>query len=201
MISDMFDSIEGLPGLRRIYQQIDREARTFVEKTALKCPECCGQCCYAPSSNIEATILEMMLPALELWRNGEALSVIDRISKISPDSHCIFFSPQKDPGSGRCSIYPNRALICRLFGIAGNLDKYKKIRFSPCLWMQKEMPDQAMRIRRMLKSGLIILVFSTYRYRVLSLNPLLARELYPINTALALALQRVGYYRQYKGTA
>jgi len=199
----MFDSIEGLPGLRRIYQQIDREARTFVEKTALKCPECCGQCCYTSSSNIEVTILEMMLPALELWRKGEALAIIDRLTKIFPDSHCIFFSPQEDPGngSGRCSIYPNRALICRLFGISGNLDKYKKIRFSPCLWMQKEMPDQEMRLRRMLKSGLVIPVFSTYRYRVLSLNPLLASELYPINTALALALQRVGYYRQYKGTA
>ena len=197
LIPDMAHSVEGLQGLSKLYDRIYTETTSIIEKAGLKCPPLCGKCCNTPSSNIEVTVFEMLLPAIELWKKGEAPAIMERLEKSSSKSRCILFIPLQAPDSGRCGMYHNRALICRLFGIAGHFDKYQKIQFSPCLEIKKETPDKETEVQKMLTNGLSMPVFSLYRERVYALNPLLTEKLYPINTALRRALERVGFYLMY----
>ena len=193
MIWDKFKSIEGLEKLRDLYKQIEMETESFMAEMSLQCPPLCGECCDTPSFNIEATVFEMLLPAIELWEKGEAPAVLDRLAKLPPESRCLLFIPFQEPGSGKCGMYQNRALICRLFGVSGNRDKYRRIRFSPCFRLKRETPAIEIQTQTLIEQGVNVPLFSNYRQQILGLNPLLAEKLYPINTALDLALQKTGF--------
>jgi uncharacterized protein len=194
MIEEIYNSIEGLDKLRSIYDQIDKEIESFVEKSGLQCPGLCGKCCNTHSYNIESTVFEMILPAMELLENGKAQLFIEKLGNSPEELRCVFFNPGKTHDKGRCAYYHNRGLVCRLFGFSGFFDKYSNITFSLCSKIKSEKPEKETFIQNLIENGLNIPLLSFYRHELLDLNPLLAEKLYPINTALKIALEKTGYY-------
>ncbi len=195
MINDLFNAVEGLASLKNIYEELEKETALFQEKTAVCCPEGCGICCITSSKNIEASIFEMILPAAELWINGDAGLIIERLEKFDPEeSCCVLFIPADENQNGRCRMYRNRCLFCRLFGFSGFKDKYDKLRFTTCARIKNGMQDKIKKTEEMINNGLSLPLSLIYRNKIIDLNPMLAQKLYPINTAIYMALIKTGYY-------
>ncbi|MDD5634845.1 MAG: YkgJ family cysteine cluster protein, partial [Candidatus Omnitrophica bacterium] len=105
-----------------LFKKADSEIEGFKAKTALECPSGCGHCCE--KVDLEATILEFMPLAIDLWRTKQAEFYLEEIQKLNSPSRCVFYEPGlKGQGLGRCKVYRLRGLICRLFGFSGSRDK------------------------------------------------------------------------------
>lgn len=98
-----------------LYRQMDAQTATLQAATGLQCPCGCSQCCENPES--EATPLEVLPVALELFRRGEDRAWLERAGEGGA-KFCAFYPP--DPfirGNGSCLAYPWRPAL-RLFGFA-----------------------------------------------------------------------------------
>jgi hypothetical protein len=80
-----------------------------------------------------------MLPlAFHLFRTRQAELVLKRIERQVDSNRCILFRPDRgSPGSGACSEYHSRALVCRLFGFAGGNDRRGQPRLAFCRIMRQ----------------------------------------------------------------
>ena len=114
-----------------LYSQIDRQTSEFQSKTGLQCPPGCGQCCE--SSVAQATVLELLPAAEELFSRGEAQQWLGCIASIRNNERCVFYYPDPlIPGNGRCELYLLRPSVCRLFGFAVMKNKDGKPELITC---------------------------------------------------------------------
>ena len=125
-----------------VYRQADHAVTAFREATALACPGGCVHCCF--SEKVEATVLEMIPAAYALFRANQAELILKRIEKEHDSKQCLLFRPDlSTPDSGGCTIYPYRALVCRLFGFAGNTDRDGVAQLARCRRMPLVTPPTA----------------------------------------------------------
>jgi uncharacterized protein len=175
-----------------LYDRIDQETAQFQAETGLHCPPGCGKCCENP--DIETTVLEMMPVALELWRTGEASAYLERLSTLNGSEHCLFYHP--DPfvsGNGRCSIYPWRPTLCRLFAFATVKNKQGNPELAACIRQKQTIPEQVEGAKNAIASGMNAPNFGEIANEVANLDPSLGSDRFPINQALEKALKRVGF--------
>ncbi|NJL36662.1 MAG: YkgJ family cysteine cluster protein [Leptolyngbyaceae cyanobacterium SM1_4_3] len=181
-----------------LYSQIDQQTRAFQAETQLHCPTGCGRCCENP--HVEATLLEMVPLAVELFRQGEAVKWLESADESNETNACLFYEPDpRTPGNGRCQVYPWRPSICRLFGYATVSDRDGQPRFAACMRHKADIPEVVVTIQEAIAQGLPAPSFATSQ-QIAHLAPQLGAERMPINQALSAALRWVGLNFQMKQT-
>ena len=177
-----------------VLSEIEAQIVELKQKYHLHCPPGCGRCCESPK--VEASVLEMLPIAEMLWAKGEVtvahwIALADRIERKGT---CVFYAPDSlFFGQGRCSIYPWRPTLCRLFGFAAVRDKQRQVVFAPCSVVKKIAPQIVTAIQEQIEGGNPILCFTDAAQQVANLDPTLGARRYPINQSLVLALERVGF--------
>jgi Fe-S-cluster containining protein len=107
-----------------IQSQYELMAQRFAEAqkaTGLSCPSGCGQCCSVPT--IEASVLEMLPMAMELYRQGRALEMYEDLKREAPLTCVMYQATSADKKSGQCLMYQQRPSVCRMFGVASRSGK------------------------------------------------------------------------------
>ncbi|SHO44475.1 YkgJ family cysteine cluster protein [Desulfopila aestuarii] len=171
-----------------LYHEVDRAVTAYQAATGLNCPGGCVECCF--SEKVEATVLEMVPLAFHLFRTCQAELILKRIEKEHRSHQCILFRPDlSSPESGGCSQYPFRALICRMFGFAGNIDRNGRPQLARC----RNMPlqDESGKTQEDIESEAMPL-FHAYGIAITAIHPSLGTQRMPINEALHQALAKVG---------
>ncbi len=173
-----------------IYQLLDEEVAAFADRTKLACPQGCGECCN--SQKVEATVLECIPMAFELFRSNQAELLLKRLERDSKEKQCILFRPDFiEKGQWGCTQYKHRALICRLFGFAGNRDRSGNLILAMCRIMKPGREDFN---HDLTDESSPMPLFTDAGMRITSLHPSLGSQRLPINQALMQTLYKVGMY-------
>ncbi|MFV0435921.1 MAG: hypothetical protein ACK5PS_00810 [Desulfopila sp.] len=184
----MLQKLESL--VLELYHEADRVVAAYRHRTALCCPVGCLQCCF--SEKIEATVLEMVPVAFQLFRTNQAELVIKRLEKTAPSRQCILLRADLLATGGQgCSQYPHRALVCRLFGFAGNLDRHGVPRLARCRHMGPEQ-EAGSRNPDSVDNENVMPLFQRFGVTLTAIHPGLGTVRRPINEALLEALSKVG---------
>lgn len=173
-----------------LYRRLDRRTAVFRRATGLGCPRGCGECCLSP--DVEAGVLELLPLALHLQKRGRLEPTLARLA--SGARPCVFYSPEPlgDFG-GRCSVYPLRPLLCRLFGFSTVRDPEGRPQLALCRLVREADPAGARAAAERAASGkLAAPVMGEWSLVLYRLEPGLALPTLPLNEALGQALQRVG---------
>jgi len=171
-----------------LYRDLDKAVAGFATRTGLFCPTGCGQCCS--SEKVEATVLECLPLAFELFRTLQAELILKRLEKNGDEKRCILYRPDySEAGLWGCTQYPYRAVVCRLFGFAGNPDREGKARLAMCRVMKQNnlqgatcLDDPEAPMPLFVDAGM----------RITALHPGMGTRRMPINEALREALLKVG---------
>lgn len=129
---------------------------------------------------------------------GEAEQWLQKLEE-HPDSLCVLFVPGQMEGSGACSSYPYRGLICRLFGFSSRINKYGYQEFVGCKPIKSEQPAAYSAVVEGVKAGNAVPVLSHHYMRLHSIDPELSRTRYPINEAIRRAIETVLLHFTYRG--
>ena len=179
--------------LLRLYGRLDRDIERFKKSTGIKCAAGCGRCCENPE--VETTVLECLPIAVELWRQNQAEDWLKKAEARQLSGPCVFYQPHPHmPGHGRCSVYPWRPLICRLFGFSANTDKNNQTTFVTCATIKKLYADQYIETQTRIGKGLSIPAMFSYSLEVMNINPELGKKQLPINEAIKIAIEKVGLF-------
>lgn len=180
-----------------VYRVLDMAVAGFASRTGLACPEGCGQCCL--SEKVEATVLECLPLAFELFRTFQAELILKRLEKNNDAKQCVLYrSDYTAAGLWGCSQYRYRAVVCRLFGFAGNLDRQGNARLAMCRVMkEKNGADSSEIDLDDLHTPLPL--FMDAGLRITALHPGMGTIRMPINRALRDALLKVGMLLELSG--
>lgn len=189
-------------GLFRLYRRLDRETARFRRQSGIHCAVGCGRCCTTP--DIEATVLDMLPLAVDLWSRKQAGRMLDNIAAQEIDRTCIFYQPDPlIPGQGRCSVYAWRPLVCRLFGFSAKMDKQNKKTFVTCSTIKSLHPQKYDHVQRQIRQNtvagsrakqLAIPTMTDFVSQLAGLDPGIGQRSLPINLAMKEALHKVGIY-------
>jgi Fe-S-cluster containining protein len=174
-----------------LYSEMDRRTSEFQSRTGLQCPPGCGQCCESATS--EATVIELLPAAEELFSRREAQQWLERIASIRENERCVFYQPDPlIPGNGRCDLYILRPSVCRLFGFAVIKNKDGKPELLTCRRQKEQIPVLVKKAQEAISRGMAVPSFNYFFLQIVALEPSLGRHRLPINQALQFALERYG---------
>jgi uncharacterized protein len=177
--------------VKKVYSRLDKDIEDLQKSSGLHCLAGCGECCKKP--DIEATPLEFLPLALQLFDEGRAEKALEEIQN-STDTLCYVFRPHVTNFGGLCNEYPNRGLICRLFGFTARRNKEGNSELVTCKLIKEEQSAQYNALIEEIKQGKKVPVMSNYYTRMSSIDHNLV-DFYPINQAMQKALEVVlGYY-------
>lgn len=179
--------------VKRLYLKLDREISTFQRDTGLHCLSGCGECCKKP--DIEATPLEFLPLALAIFDEGKAESMLAEVK--SDKGICHVFRPYVTNFGGMCSVYPDRGLICRLFGFTARRNKEGKPELVTCKLIKQEQSLLYENAMQRIATGKHVPVMSNYYSRLSAIDPALC-QFYPINEAIGHAIETVLAYYAYR---
>ncbi len=186
--------IEKVRAVEEVFLELDTHIRDFQSWSSLACKTGCGQCCLKP--NVQATILEFLPLAHYLFENDQAIAWLDRLEQDAPDI-CVMINPFRGD-AGLCGEYQHRGMICRLFGFSARRNKYSVKELITCQVIKSEQGGAVTTAQAGIAQGAEIPVASHYYTRLLAIDDLLARDLYPINVAIKKALETVLNYYAYR---
>ncbi len=180
--------------VRKVFAKLDKEIEAVQKSSGLHCLAGCGECCK--KADIEATPLEFLPLALQLYDEGRAEIALAEIAE-KKDSLCYVFRPHVTNFGGLCNEYPNRGLICRLFGFTARRNKEGASELVTCKLIKKEQSVAFDSLVAELKEGKKIPVMSDYYSRISSIDHNLV-SFYPINEAMTKAIETVLHYYSYR---
>lgn len=171
-----------------LYKESSFAFQSFQKESGLLCLSGCGGCCIHP--NIEATMLEMLPLALKIIDNG---SENDLYEKLNEDhTICLFYQKTNSDGSqGYCKVYHERPSVCRSFGASARKKKDGTKEWLVCKVIKEH--HQNILPHHMLESAPVI---GTFALKIRGLDHNLSKEIYPINMALKLMLEKLLYLKQ-----
>lgn len=180
-----------------IFKSLDEEISKLKKQTGIHCLSGCGKCCTKP--DIDASPLEYLPLAFEWFKQGIAAEKLQFLQE-SKSLICANYSPLSlaDQNSGNCSIYPYRGLVCRLFGNAAGRDKHGALKFVTCKLIKEGQPEAIGLANDLLYLKEYVPVFSDYYRKLYQIDFILASQIHPINTAIAIALEEVMSYYAYR---
>jgi Fe-S-cluster containining protein len=171
-----------------VFDELEQSFGAYQLRSGLNCIPGCGACCNNP--NIEATVLEMLPLALRLYDLGQAETVLEELQGYSGFACYHYKRSSLDGLMGSCSVYKQRPVICRVFGAAGDRDKYGNARLSVCRQIKLYKPE-AYQVAVHNLSLDTPPRMATGKQRLRQLDFTLGKEDLPINQALEAALRRV----------
>ncbi|MDF9796842.1 Fe-S-cluster containining protein [Catalinimonas alkaloidigena] len=183
--------------VEKLYKELDQEMQAFRQDTGMHCIAGCGKCCF--KSDIEATVLEFLPLAYHLFVNNQAEQWLEKLRSYQEDQVCAILQTfSVDSRQGKCTSYPQRGLICRLFGFSAAFDKYGVKRLSTCSVIKTELPEIYSKAEHWVKEGKASPVMRNYYYRLCNVDHRLTDKFYPINQAIRLAIIEVLSYYCYR---
>ncbi|HQQ97520.1 MAG TPA: YkgJ family cysteine cluster protein [Cyclobacteriaceae bacterium] len=188
MLEEKVKAVEG------VFRGLDEAIFALQRGTSLHCKFGCGKCCLKP--DIEASVLEFLPFAFHLYHTGKADDWYE-MCKSSDSSICLILNPTL-PGSGHCSEYPYRGLICRLFGYSARTNKYGVKELVTCQIIKTEQTVAYQKAELEIEKGGAVPVMSDYYMQLHAIDPDLSREFYPINQSIRRALECVLQYYAYR---
>ncbi len=183
-------------GVIEIYRDLDRKTACLQLATGLCCPPECGVCCK--NLEVEATVLEALPAAEEIYRRREEEAVLCAIEKAEKrgDSVCVLYQPDPDiPRNGRCRYYEFRPLLCRLFGFASRRNKFGDIELCTCKIIKESNPEAVQRAEMAVSQGFGGPDYHDAFMRVGSVDPGKGYRRLSINLAFKGALQYLYWTR------
>lgn len=186
--------IEKVQAVEAVFHELDRAILSFQSWSALHCKSGCGKCCFKP--DIEATVLEFLPLAYFLYQNDLAYSWLEKVQSAEQEI-CHVLNPTQ-PGTGLCSQYMYRGLICRLFGYSARTNKYGSRELVTCQIIKTEQQEGFENARQKIESGEEVPVMNRYYMQLHAIDADLARDFYPINQAIRKALETVLHYYAYR---
>lgn len=180
--------------VQRTYAKLDSEIAKMQSKTGLHCISGCGECCKKP--DIEATPIEFLPLALELFDNNQAEQFLEELSSLEGPT-CHLFRPYVTNFGGLCSNYPHRGLICRLFGFTARITKEGRSELVTCKLIKSEQNSAYEAAVESIKQGEKIPVMSHFYSRMANIDSNL-NTFYPINVAMKKAIETVLHYYAYR---
>lgn len=177
-----------LKALNRMYRQLDRHVSAFKRRSGLACVNGCSLCCR--TGELDATILEFLPAAYDLYLKGEADAVLEQIAN-KQDSICVFYNPFSREGN--CTLYRHRGLICRLFGFSVKTDKHGVRSLVTCHPIKNSMT--CFPSIQMLEAAPKL---TSYYMRLYGIDPALSIRYLPVNQAIKEAIEKVMLYFNFR---
>lgn len=178
--------------LLKIYQEMSESFSHFQSSAGWNCMSGCGRCCQRPE--IDASPLEMLPMALQIYDEGKLEEWLERLENLS-DNRCPLFVPGPQEGQGKCGRYKERPGVCRMFGVAGYLNKNQEVTLSICKYIREEYKIESIPVGLDEEKTPIT---SHWSYRLATLDQGLIKDLMPIPQALKIALEKIAFYAQYQ---
>lgn len=186
--------IEKVREVEALFSKLDAEITFFQQWSSLYCKTGCGKCCFKP--DIEATVLEFLPFALHLHNNNIAFEWLEKL-KVNDSSICLILNPTQ-AGSGLCSEYAHRGLICRLFGYSARTNKYGTRELVTCQIIKTDQAHAYEVAKSKVENNGQIPVMNNYYMQLLGIDQQLAQDFYPINEAIKKAIETVLHYYVYR---
>jgi Fe-S-cluster containining protein len=174
------------PAIPELFARIDAETAAFAAASGLRCPDGCGVCCENPG--IHASVIELEPLAQELVARGQAEAALERAAAAGPGP-CVFYDA-RGPGQGRCSVYPWRPVVCRLFGFAAVRDKQGQPELAGCKVHKAVQPEVVEQARALVAGGQPVPMMAGWQQQVIEHGTSAAGALVPLNQAIRQALER-----------
>lgn len=168
-----------------LFDQLELQVSIFKNSSCLSCMPDCGDCCK--KEDIEATVLEFLPAAYDLYLKGDYNTILDQIESKN-DNYCIFYNPFTE--NGLCSEYKNRGLICRLFGFSSRIDKKGNYSLVSCRKLKDKMYQA-----ESLKDAPEL---ASWYMKLYGIDPYLSIKYLPVNIAIKKAIESVLFYFQFK---
>ena len=179
-----------------LFDDIDRQTQAFQDATDLQCPSGCGKCCENPQ--VEVTVLDGIPLAIALFQQGDGETWLARLTEPARAS-CLFYAPDlEQAGNGRCTVYPWRPLLCRTFGFATVRNKQGTPELAACAVHKATQPETVKRCQTAIATGLVAPNFADLAMQLAAIDPAIGNQRWPINQAMQLALERVGFWLQWQ---
>jgi Fe-S-cluster containining protein len=188
------DLEEKVEAVSAVFRKLDEEIAVFQKWSGLHCSWGCGKCCFKP--DIEASVLEFLPFAHDLYKKGEAFEWLDRLN-INTSPVCLILSPTQQ-GAGMCSVYTHRGLICRLFGYSARTNKYGKKELVTCQVIKTEQEQAYKKSIEVIEQTGEVPVLSQFYMQLHAIDFELAREFFPINEAIKRAIELILHYYAYR---
>jgi len=170
--------------MNRMYRHLDRHVSAFKRRSGLSCVNGCGLCCR--TGELNATILEFLPAAYDLYLKGEADTVLQQITD-KKDTFCVFYNPLSH--GENCTHYSQRGLICRLFGFSVRTDKHGQRSLVTCHLIKSTM-DSLLSMQSLEAAPSL----SSYYMRLYGIDPALSVRYIPVNQAIKEAVEHVLFY-------
>lgn len=182
--------------VRKVFEELDQEIKSFVDASKLTCISGCGFCCSNPK--VSASVLEFLPLAFDLYEKGKSEIALDLLDQTTEEDACIIYkSFSADGHSGFCSDYQNRGMICRLFGSSARKNKEGQKEIIICKKLKTEKKELYDNVVSAINTGMQI-PSSTDAYRKINnIDFRLAEQQLPINQAIKEALESVIHYKFY----
>lgn len=177
-----------------VFEKLDQEIAAFQQETKLHCKFGCGKCCY--KSDIEATTLEFLPFAFDLYKKDQAFAWLEKLRQ-SDSSICLILNPTQS-GAGLCSEYVHRGLICRLFGYSARTNKYNQKEYVTCQIIKTEQTANYNSAAKLVAEGGEIPVMNQFYMQLHAIDMNLTQNFYPINEAMRRAIEHVLSYYAYR---
>lgn len=166
-----------------LYYEFEQLVHSIKTTYSVQCPYGCGQCCNTSSSNIESTVLEMLPLCVHLYETGTYSKWLDNVSE-----HCIFYDSRDTVKPGCCMVYEFRPLVCRLFGYSFIKNKYGAIVPVACSILKKQYNTKK---ELFAVSSDTLPLINAFSLKIMTIDPALGLERYPINEAFIKAMEYV----------
>jgi Fe-S-cluster containining protein len=170
-----------------LYKQMETVFSGFQKENRLSCPEGCGACCLSPE--IEASVAEMLPLAHYLIKTNKAIETLNDLEDSSRT--CVLYQSQTANGEkGYCKAYEYRPAICRMFGVAGASSKDSTTKYSICSKLKQERMREIEDLELRKPEAPFM---HEWIHKLLSIDPEVLQQRYPINQALKEALLKLLY--------
>lgn len=187
--------IEKVRAVEGVFRDLDEAIAGFQSRSGLRCNVGCGKCCF--KADIEATALEFLPFAHYLYEQQLAYEWFEKL-RLSDLALCHILNPTQ-AGTGLCSQYVHRGLICRLFGYSARTDKYGVRELVTCHIIKTEQAGAFEKTQEKIKNNEEpVPVMNQYYMKLHAIDPELARDFYPVNTAIRKAIEIVLHYYAYR---
>lgn len=165
----------------RILNEADAHVKKFSLESGLSCVFRCHVCCL--NTDIHTTVLEFLPLASHLVSSGTHMEVMEKID-ARKENTCVLFNPFT--GSGGCSIYEHRGMICRLFGFSARTTREGNTQLVTC-----EPIKSSMLLSAEAKTLALGPQMSTYYMKLYGIDPQLSVRYLHINESIEQAIQIV----------
>ena len=174
-----------------VFRELDEHIASTTRITGMKCSNLCNACCR--TTTIEASPIEFIPLAVWLYENKMVDEFLIRLDKSDQTGHCPLFSPEAwKEGKGGCLNYPNRGLVCRLFGFGYRLDRIGLTELVTCKEMKEKIPAAVNKANLLGREKPdTVPIFTNYAMQLYSIDPDLAIQHLPIGKAMRMAIEKL----------